>query len=61
MWGLSVSHWILVVGVIVLLFGASRIPAMMEDMGKTIKEIRKIPSTLEEDLHDDGKEPTQRS
>jgi TatA/E family protein of Tat protein translocase len=39
MWGLSLSHWIIVIGVCVLLFGTAQLPALGKDFAKTIREI----------------------
>lgn len=39
--GLSIWHILVVVLVIFLLFGAGRIPRMMEDLGKGIKSFKK--------------------
>ena len=47
MWGLSIAHWIIVVGIGTLLFGSSRIGPMMTDLGKTLKQIKKLPGELE--------------
>jgi TatA/E family protein of Tat protein translocase len=52
MWGLSLQHWVIVVGVVALLFGMNRLPHVMRDLGKSVKEIRKIPDALTGD--DDG-------
>lgn len=39
--GLSIWHILVVVLVIFLLFGAGRVPRMMEDLGKGIKSFKK--------------------
>ena len=36
----SLGHWLIVIAVIVLLFGAGRIPSLMSDMAKGIKAFR---------------------
>ena len=36
----SIGHWLIVIAVIVLLFGAGRIPSLMSDMAKGIKAFR---------------------
>ena len=36
----SLGHWLIVIAVIVLLFGAGRIPTLMSDMAKGIKAFR---------------------
>lgn len=50
--GLSFWHILIVVLVIVLLFGAGRVPRMMEDLGKGIKSFKK-------GLADDDSSPKQ--
>jgi TatA/E family protein of Tat protein translocase len=49
MWGLSIQHWIIVAGVLALVFGAKKVPAMMADLGKSVKELRKLPDAVLED------------
>lgn len=49
MWGLSIAHWIMVAGVIGLLFGVKQIPNMMGDLGKSVKELRKLPDAFKDD------------
>lgn len=39
--GLSIGHLLLVVLVILLLFGAGRLPRMMEDLGRGINSFKK--------------------
>lgn len=39
--GLSVSHLLIVILVVVLLFGTKRLPHMMEDIAKGIKSFKK--------------------
>ena len=36
----SIGHWLIVIAVVVLLFGAGRIPTLMSDMAKGIKAFR---------------------
>ena len=36
----SLGHWLIVIAVVVLLFGAGRIPTLMSDMAKGIKAFR---------------------
>lgn len=62
---MSIGLWqiILIVAVIVLLFGAGRVPRLMEDIGKGINSFKKglkgeesaKPKTLEQ--HDDQDRP----
>lgn len=46
MWGLSWEHWVIVGCVLGLLFGVKRIPNAMGDLGKTIRQIRKLPDDV---------------
>lgn len=52
--GLSTTELLIVVLVIVLLFGASKIPQLMRGMGQGINEFKK---GLKEGAKDDSKEP----
>jgi sec-independent protein translocase protein TatA len=52
--GLSTMELLIVVLVIVLLFGASKIPQLMRGMGEGISEFKK---GLKEGAKDDSKEP----
>lgn len=45
---MSITHWIVVVAVVTLLFGRGRISGLMEDIGKGIRSLRHI--------NDDGAE-----
>ena len=36
----SLGHWLIVIAVVVVLFGAGRIPNLMSDMAKGIKAFR---------------------
>ena len=40
MGGLSLVHWIIILGVILLLFGAGRLPTVMGDFAKGIKAFK---------------------
>lgn len=51
MGSLSVWHWAIVVGVVVLLFGRNVVSNTMADIGKGIKELRKISHEEEHDEH----------
>ena len=41
MGGMSISHWLIVLAIIVLLFGAKKIPELAKGMGKGIKSFKK--------------------
>jgi len=45
----SPSHILIVIGVLVLLFGFRRLPNVMGDLGKTLRQIRKLPDEVGED------------
>ena len=38
--GLSISHLLLVLAVVFILFGAGKLPSVMEDIGKGIRNFR---------------------
>lgn len=40
MLGLSAAHWVVVIGVVVVLFGSARVVHMMGDLGKGLKQLR---------------------
>jgi len=46
----SVSHWLILLVVILILFGAGKLPHVMGDLGKGIKNFRK--AVKEEDKED---------
>lgn len=37
----SVWHWLIVLAIVLLLFGANRIPALAGDLAKGVKEFKK--------------------
>lgn len=41
MGGLSVAHWLIVLVIIILLFGAKKIPELAKGLGKGIKTFKK--------------------
>ncbi len=49
MWGMSVAHWALVLVIVMVLFGRNAMSRTMSDLGKTLREIRKIPENLNPD------------
>jgi len=55
----SVSHWLIVLAIIVLLFGAKKIPELAKGMGKGIKNFKEALN--EEDEKSDKKELTNDS
>ena len=50
MFGLGTSEIILIALVILVLFGAKKIPEMMQGLGKGIREFKKASKDIEEDL-----------
>ena len=46
MGGLSLTHWLVVLLVVVILFGAGKLPRLMGDLAKGIKSFK---STMRED------------
>jgi sec-independent protein translocase protein TatA len=40
MWGMSVMHWVIVAGVVSVLFGRGRVSAVMKDLGGGIKAFK---------------------
>jgi sec-independent protein translocase protein TatA len=51
MMGLSPGELLIIVGVIVLLFGAAKIPQLMRSMGQGISEFKKGIKEGEKDAH----------
>ena len=49
MFGLSWVHWLIVLGVVVLLFGGARISGILGDLGKGIGAFRKGLSEPDDD------------
>ena len=52
---------VVVVGVIVLLFGAAKIPALMRSMGSGISEFKKGIKEGEKDAGDDDKKEPEKA
>jgi len=55
MFGLGTPEIILIVIVILVLFGAKKIPEFMQGIGKGVKEFKKATSDIEKDITDAGK------
>jgi len=49
MGSMSPTHWLIVVGVLVLLFGASRLPAIARSIGQSARVLRGEIRGLRED------------
>ncbi len=61
MFGLGTPEIILIAIVILVLFGAKKIPELMQGLGKGIKEFKKASSDIEKDLTspDDKEKPVK--
>lgn len=55
MFGLGTPEIILIVVVVLVLFGAKKIPEFMQGIGKGVKEFKKATSDIEKDITDAGK------
>ena len=55
MFGLGTPEIILIAIVILVLFGAKKIPELMKGLGKGVKEFKKASSDIENDVKDDDK------
>lgn len=40
MGSMSVAHWLIVLAIVLLLFGANKIPKLMGDMAKGVREFK---------------------
>lgn len=50
----SIWHWLVVLGVVVLIFGPSRLPNLGRDLGKAIKDFKE--SIQEKDITPENKD-----
>jgi len=57
MFGLGISEMIIIAAIILLIFGARRLPEIGEGIGKTVKEIKRVSK----DLKKGGKEKADTS
>jgi len=55
MFGLGTPEIILIVVVILVLFGAKKIPEFMQGIGKGVKEFKKATNDIEKDITEAGK------
>lgn len=60
MFGLGTPEIILIAIVILVLFGAKKIPELMQGLGKGIKEFKKASSDIEKDLTSEEKEKSAK-
>ena len=61
MFGLGTPEIILIVIVILVLFGAKKIPEFMQGIGKGVKEFKKATSDIERDITNSTKESDKKS
>ncbi|MCX6161664.1 MAG: twin-arginine translocase TatA/TatE family subunit [Ignavibacteriae bacterium] len=61
MFGLGTPEIILIAIVILVLFGAKRIPDLMHGIGKGVKEFKKATSSIEDEIKDAGREPEKKT
>lgn len=55
MFGLGTPEIILIVIVILVLFGAKKIPEFMQGIGKGVREFKKATTDIEKEITDAGK------
>ena len=55
MFGLGTPEIILIIVVVLVLFGAKKIPELMQAIGKGVKEFKKATSDIEKDITEAGK------
>jgi sec-independent protein translocase protein TatA len=56
MFGLGAPELILIAVLLLVLFGAKKIPELMQGLGKGIKEFKKATSDIERDIHESTEE-----
>ena len=54
----SVTHWLVILGVVVLLFGAKKIPELAKGIGQGMKEFKNVMHEKETALEADAKSTT---
>lgn len=54
--GLSGWHFIIIAGVVVLLFGATKLPVFSKSLGQSIKIFRKEITDVKHDIEDDRRQ-----
>lgn len=48
MYGMSITHWLIVIGIIIVLFGSSRIKDLMIDLARGIRESRRTLAKIDD-------------
>jgi len=61
MFGLGTPEIVLIAIVILVLFGAKKIPELMQGLGKGIREFKKASSGVENDLKGDDKDEDKKN
>ncbi|MFC2093497.1 twin-arginine translocase TatA/TatE family subunit [Bacteroidota bacterium] len=61
MFGLGTPEIILIAIVILVLFGAKKIPELMQGLGKGVKEFKKASSEIKNDLNTNDEEKEKKS
>lgn len=58
--GLGAPELLLIFAVLILLFGATKLPALAKGLGKSIKEFKKAANETEDDSEDAEKKPSAK-
>lgn len=61
MFGLGTPEIILIAIVILVLFGAKKIPELMQGLGKGVKEFKKASSEIKNDLDSNNEDKEKKS
>lgn len=61
MFGLGTPEIILIAIVILVLFGAKKIPELMQGLGKGVKEFKKASSEIKNDLNSNEEDKEKKS
>ncbi len=57
----SPSHWFILFVLVLIVFGAKRLPEIARNLGKGLAEFKKAKKEFEEELHkDDSKSPDDK-